>query len=183
MTYRDCIFLSIGAAIGSIFAYVITKDSIEKKTWNAWKDENGKNKESEEASIEKEPVSSEIDFDRMREEHMENIKNTSNIIRSMGYSDNPEENIDTPYIISSHEVGDLGYTMSVINWWPAYSIATDEIDGGEINDIFALVGKENVLTIEHTDENVGYIRDDSLGVDYQINIMYGDCPVADSRDI
>lgn len=181
MTNRDLIIFSFGAAIGAVVAYFYTKREVEKSLYEEYH-KLAHPEEPEEKKNDDVVVKDTLDLERRRIEREENIERTASIIRDLNYNDEPDAQRAIPYIIDSADAGSEGYSLCAINWWPNYNFATDEVDGGEIGDVYDLCGRDNILTIEQSGELVGYIRNDDLGVDYEVTICHGECPYIQSKD-
>lgn len=118
------------------------------------KDEEAKSAYFKYATITPINVVKKEDFDEMKE-RLEKVEH-------------PEEEHDAPYILSVEEFEDgrPGYDSIGLSYYDGDDSLVD--DSEELVDVDETVGADNLKAFADSDEDSMYIRNDKLGVDYEI---------------
>lgn len=160
---------ALGAAAGAIGAWKILKDKYEERT------------NAELQSIR--AAYNGYDESECEEEKKEELNNYIHVLKTTGYNKpNKEEPVEDkkeqkggevivedegPYIIGPDEFGELGYQIEYLTYYNDGVIASDMND--KIDDADELLGCEFPKHFgEFGNENEVIVRNDKLGVDYEI---------------
>lgn len=84
-----------------------------------------------------------------------------------GEPDEPSETRKKPYVIPPSELGDEQYDICVLTYY-ADGVLTNDYDE-VIDNIEGTVGKESLKTFGQYEPDAVYVRNDELGIDYEIN--------------
>ncbi len=82
---------------------------------------------------------------------------------------NPVEHPDYPYSITPHDFAytDRHYDKITLLYYPSEEVLINEIEGVE-EDVNATIGEEALSKFGEFEEDVVYIRNDRLGIDYEV---------------
>lgn len=186
MTYKNLLYLATGLAAGAVSAWMLAKQHYAKKCWEEYDklvaETFGEDGESD-------VVVMTNDLNDIPNEEAEGKTRSdlnaqaAKIASDNGYSKGKSEiavnpDID-PYLITEDEYGATSYALEKVTWYPRHNVMTDEV-GSEVSDP-EVVGYDNLIAIDNDErlEGHGYVRNDKLGVDYEVTISYADYPPSD----
>lgn len=193
MMVKSVVIFGFGAAVGAISAYFVTKRMVENRCWNdymgsreteikAEKSKNGVSKsenEAEDAEGVEKWAPSVSSGDLLAERN-----STTALNEDLGYYSRPKKldagkkDVIDPYIIDEDQYASTDeYESEELDWWTAAKFATTENGGGVVPDVNGLVGIENILKIELSGEQYGYVRNEKLMRDYIIHINHDEPPI------
>ena len=176
MIVRDLVMMSIGAAVGAVASYFVTKRTIENRCWNDYMTRREEEKRSGGASEGEKATD-------IGANGPENGENTDKWRPSVSSADLLAERNSAIRICEENGYGihqkklDPGANYIIEN---PYLIDEDTYAGSndyESEELDALVGLHNVLEIERSGEQYGYVRNERLGRDYVIHINTDEPPI------
>lgn len=197
MIVRDLVMMSIGAAVGAVASYFVTKRIVENRCWNDYMTRREEEKRSGGASEGEKATD-------IGANGPENGENTDKWRPSVSSADllaernsairiceeneygvhqkklDPGANyiIENPYLIDEDTYASSNdYESEELDWYTHGRFATTENGGGKVEELDALVGLHNVLEIERSGEQYGYVRNERLGRDYVIHINTDEPPI------
>lgn len=186
MTYKNLLYLATGLAAGAVSAWMLAKQHYAKKCWEEY-DKLVAETFGEDG--ERDVVIMTNDLNDIPNEEAEGKTRSdlnaqaAKIAADNGYSKGKSEiavnpDID-PYLITEDEYGATSYALEKFTWYPRHNVMTDEV-GSEVSDP-EVVGLDNLIAIDNDErlEGHGYVRNDRLGVDYEVTISYADYPPSD----
>lgn len=166
----------VGAAIGSVITWVVSKSEYEKrmneelKTLRKRPEEEKSEKDiSENESVDDDTNSEEKDKEAEMMEYARKVKENkyTNYETASVKSDVEKVRVDKPYVISPEEFGELDDydKFSLILY--SDGILADE-DDNVVDDVENTVGHESLNTFGQYEDDSVYVRNDALKHDYEI---------------
>jgi len=180
MTYKNLLYLSVGLAAGAASAWFLAKQHYKKKCWEEY-DKLVAETFGEDGEKDVVVVTNDLN-DIPNEEAEGKTRSEANKMASdLEYTKGKvtvDPDID-PYLISEDEYGSTNYSLEKVTWYPHHRVMTDEV-GAEVSDP-EVVGFDNLVAIDNDErlEGLGYVRNDRLGIDYEVTISYSDYPPSD----
>lgn len=182
LTNKDYFIFALGAAVGAVASYFYTKKKMEKEFFEETyatehPEKDGEGRRGKDVVV----TDTTGNFEATRKEAEERRQRAKDIAAENGYDSAVEEH-EGPYIISEEDyaIGVLGYTNERINWYPHMGRATNEVDDEEV-DAKELCGMSNLIEIEKSETNYGYIRDDEHMKDIEVYVCMADWPLEDDE--
>lgn len=166
----------IGAALGSVITWAVSKSEYEKRMNEELKtlrkrpeEEKSENDISENESVEDDANSEEKDKEAEMMEYARKIKENkyTNYENASAKSEEEKVRVDKPYVISPEEFGELDDydKFSLILY--SDGVLTDE-DDNVVDDVENTVGHESLNTFGQYEDDSVYVRNDALKHDYEI---------------
>lgn len=164
-TLNKILIFTAGAAIGSVVTWKMVKTKYEKIA----QEEIESVREafsSEEAKVDIPEETSEPDED---DEYNNIIKNEqyAEYIKEEFNEDEEVDDMDRPYVISPDDFGDCDYPTISLDYFEGDDTLTDD-RGNIIDNVDELVGDDFAEHFGEYEDDSVFIRNDSLGVDYEI---------------
>lgn len=181
MTFRDTIIFLSGVGLGAVSTYFILKDKYNKQAneeneqLKAYYEEKYSNKE-ETPSVVEQKVEESIDIP---EEKKEEEPDYGNIIEKLNYNqfsttvpasnDSEERLAKKPYLISMDDYNtDTKYIKKIVSYFEEDGVCMDNDTKEVITNIPKELGMDNLETINTDDDGEIYIRNEMLGIDYNV---------------
>lgn len=159
----------VGAAIGSIVTWAISKNEYEKRMDEEIQSMRRRDKKADEVASSESDICEEREDGEVDEEVLENAKK---IIEEQKYGDtkigqsNVKKNC-SPHVISPEEFGELYDYEKVSLTYYADGVLTDE-DDNIVDDVEEIVGRDSLKTFGQYEEDSVYVRNDEHRCDYEI---------------
>ena len=170
-TLSNVLTFAVGAAVGS----AVTWKLLDTKYNKLAQEEINSVKEyyaSKNAPTEEE---AEDEGETTCEETEEDLTETMNdILAGQAYVEKEGDEDDMapePYVINPDDFGDMDYDTETLVYY-ADGVLADTQDN-VIEDVEELVGSEALKEFDEYEDDVVYVRNDNLGVDYEIVRDYG----------
>lgn len=82
---------------------------------------------------------------------------------------NPVEHPGDPYTITPHDFAytNRHYDKITLLYYPSQEVLINELEGME-EDVDSTIGEDSLAKFGEFDENVAYVRNDRLGIDYEV---------------
>lgn len=188
MRYEKPIIFVVGVAIGAGVAILATKsyfetisndeiESVKKayKTPNTPHDDEKLQDFVNAVKTQNTRVS--VDDKAIYEQHINhfgydvvsNKKSKEEIETKLAEKEGPSDEKSKPYHISIDDFTENKpyYKQVTVTYFPKEQLLVDDISG-EFEDVESTVGKDNMSLFLETDEDVIYIRNDNLSIDYEV---------------
>lgn len=190
---KQLLYFSLGAACGTALTYYLTKRYYEvvlDEEINKFKESFAEDEELESCDISENPEDEEISESiRKHREHLNKYKSK---VKECGYSreetededelvEEPDVTVypsegraDKPYVISPeifHEELCGIYDKETVVYWVGNDCLVSEDQ--EHLDIESTVGSENLKTIGKYEDDTVYVRNERLGMDFEVRFVDG----------
>lgn len=159
----------VGAAIGSIVTWAISKNEYEKRIDEEFQSMRRRDKKADKETASESDVCEEREDGEVDEVALENAKK---IIDEQKYGDtkmgqsNVKKNC-SPHVITPEEFGELYDYEKVSLTYYADGVLTDE-DDNIVDDMDGIVGMDSLSTFGQYEEDSVYVRNDERRCDYEI---------------
>ena len=159
----------VGAAIGSIVTWTISKNEYEKRIDEEIQSMRRIDKKVDKATASENDICEEQEDEEVDEEALENAKK---IIKEQKYGDtkmgqsNVKKNC-SPHVITPEEFGELYDYEKVSLIYYADGVLTDE-DDNIVDDVDGIVGIDSLNMFGQYEEDSVYVRNDERRCDYEI---------------
>lgn len=158
---KNTIIFAVGAAIGSAVTWKVLKTKYEQIA-------NEEIESVKETYREKMGINdTEDESDEEIDEYDVDVQKLADIISKNGYSEEEvDENMGKPYVISPDEYDENDYETETLYYYPD-GVLTDMYDN-IVRDVEGTVGKESLTRFGEYEDDSVFVRNDKLGIDYEI---------------
>lgn len=189
MNVKNIIFLFVGAGIGCSGTYFIMKDRFDKlmqeesEEIKAYYEEKYAKNNKEDKENDDTPVYNK------EETHSEEAKESKNkpdipvepdydeIINKLNYNQystkTSKKPAERPYLIDSEQyINDMGYVKKIVSYFEDDEVCMFDDTHEIVENVSKDLGNENIKDLTIGDEEEIYIRNEQLGIDYNVVIEH-----------
>lgn len=187
ITNKDYIIFSLGAAVGAVVSWFITKRKTEKECYDEYYKATAEEKEGEAlapvtgAVVTRERGSEYEDFRKTVAQKREEAEKKAD---ELGYSSDVSKDHE-PYLLDYNSYEDIGYSYTRINYYPAVERATNETDDCEVdwhNWVDDDVMKKLVDECSANGSSYAYVRNDGRKMDIEVFVCNTVWPLEEEGD-